>query len=292
VARLTGSRAVPVVLVVVAAALAVAAVGLAGRPSLHLPRHEGADPHAARDIALVLTTAVLGAVLIWQARRLRVGYQRLTYRLVGICLIAGPLLVVNVNRVVKSVLPNATRSATPTPGTTVGLSAPPTTTPSPAGRLLGPRQHLGSWPAITSAILTAAALALLGVIAFRLMRRPGLHVGTAPADEPEPDRDDVLRSATAAITLGPDPRGRVIAAYEAMESALLGTGSPRAAATAPLEWLAGLAQSRPFAVEPARDLTEIFERARFSTAPITDSDADRARALLEGLRATLTARRT
>jgi hypothetical protein len=291
VARLSGSRAVPVVLVVVSSALIVAAIGLSGRPSLQLPRREGADPHAARDIALVITTAILGSVLIWQARRLTAGYQRLTYRLVGTCLIVGPLLVVNLNRVVKNVLPNTTPTATTTTTGTGATGPPSAATPTPAGRLLGPPQHLDSAPAIISAILTVAALALLGVIAYRLMRRPGRHVGTAPADERPPDRDDVLRSATAALALGSDPRGRVVAAYEAMESALRGTGSPRAAAQAPLEWLAGLAQSRPSEVEPARELTETFERARFSTAPITERDADRAREALERLRVTLRARR-
>ena len=269
------SPAVPLLLGAVGLALAVAAVGLAARPSLHLPAHHGPDPNAGRDLTLAIGAIIVGAILIRQARRLAAPYQRLTYRLVGTALIAGPILVVNLNRILKNHKPR------PRP-TSSSAQAPPVAGGGGDGR----SRHGADWglvsaPTIISAILTLAACVLLAVVAYRLMRRPGRHVLAAGAPGVA-SREDVLRRAAAAIELGADPRARVIAAYEAMEAAL---ESPRRAPQAPLEWLAGLADTHPAAIEPARELTEIFERARFRTVPVTEADADQARHALDRLRA-------
>src|SRR5262249_44771938 len=143
---------------------------------------------------------------------------------------------------------------------------------------------------IISLILTIAAVLLLGWLAFRMLRRDGRHSGTVGLRERAADREEVLRRATSALDLGTDPRGRVIAAYEAMESARARRTAARAAERGRLEWLAGLGDVQDAAMQPARELTAIFERARFSSAPVTEADAERARQLLDQLRATLSAR--
>jgi uncharacterized protein DUF4129 len=279
---------VPVLLGAVALGAVVAAVGLASRPSLSVPRPHGADPHAARDWALSVALLLLGVVLLVCARG-RPHYQATTYRLVGTCLLIAPLLLVNVVRgiqVARPRTPGGFFGPTSTTGTATATT-PATSAATQHG--VAPNFRLGGAASIISLVLTLAACTLLAIVAFRAMRRPGRHVA-ARILEPPRDADDVLASATAAIALGGDPRGRVIAAYEAMETALTGEGAPRGAPQAPLEWIAGLAESHPAAVAPARELAEIFERARFRSAPVTDADAALARAALDRLRATLAVR--
>lgn len=276
-------------LAAVALAAVVAAVGLASRPSLSVARPHGADPHAARDVTLFVACVLIGVVLLASARG-RPGYQATTYRLVGACLLIAPLLLVNVVRSIQVPRPTnpgggATRSAA------TGTTAAATGATNSASRLpIGRDLRFGSAASIISLALTVAALTLLAIAAYRLARRPGRHVAPRILEPPPRDPDEVLASATAAIALRGDPRGRVIAAYEAMEGALRDKGAPRGAPQAPLEWIAGLAESHPAAVAPARELAEIFERARFRSAPVTDADAARARAALDRLRATLAVR--
>jgi peptidoglycan/LPS O-acetylase OafA/YrhL len=281
---------VPVLLAAVALAVVVAAVGLASRPSLSVPRPHGADPHAARDVTVFVASLLLGAVLLARAGG-RPRYQARTYRLVGVCLLIAPLLLVNVVRAI----PPARRPSTPGGGTvasaTTSATRTATTATNRAARpFVAPDFQLGHAASIISLVLTLAAVTLLAIVAYRTMRRPGRHVAPRTLEPPPRDADEVLATATAAIALGGDPRGRVIAAYEAMEAALSGEGAPRGAPQAPLEWIAGLAASHPAAVPPARDLAEIFERARLRSTPVTDADAARARTALDRLRATLAVR--
>lgn len=277
---------VPVLLAAVAVAAAVAAVGLSSRPSLSVPRPHGADPHAARDSALAVALLLLGVVLLVRAAG-RPRYQATTYRLVGTILLIAPLLLINVLRATQLPRPQTT-SGTQAPTTTTATTPTASPTAAPTQHGVAPNFQLGHAASIISLLLTLAALTLLGIVAFRAIRRPGRHVAARTAESPTRDTDDVLASATAAIALGTDPRSRVIAAYEAMESALGGRVAPQA----PLEWIAGLAASHPQVVAPARELAEIFERARFSTAPVTDAEAARARAALDRLRANVAAARS
>lgn len=273
-------RVVPALLVGVSVAVLVAAVGLAARPTLHLPRHAGVNPHSGRDLALTVVAVIAGFVLMARAGRLAARYQRVTYRLVGVALIVGPVVAVNpIQRLRES-------NRRPAPGPT---RSPPLDQPS------GSAHHgVASWFGFDDLVvlivgpLALAGLALVGYLVMRTLRRPDQHVipagiGRRALDEAA----DVLGRAAGAMRLGANARDRVIAAYEAMESALLDRGATRTAQQAPLEWLAELADSHPHTVGPARELTEIFERARFSTAPVSDDDAHRAGAALERLRATL-----
>lgn len=280
------ARSGPVLAAVVGLAILVAAVGLAARPKLHLPNHTHNDPHGGRDFALAIITMVLGIVVLWIGSHVKIAYQRLTYRLVGVIMLVVPALVVNVNRLVDS----ARRTQpTPTP-TATATAAQGGGGRGGAGSGSVPKLSLTEGWSIISLILTIAAALLLGWLAFRMLRRDGRHSGSVGLRERAGDREEVLRRATSALDLGTDPRGRVIAAYEAMESALARKTAARTAEQAPLEWLTGLGDVQDAAMQPARELTAIFERARFSSAPVTEADADRARQLLDRLRATLSAR--
>jgi hypothetical protein len=280
---------VPVLLATVALAATIAAVGLAARPSLSVPRPHGADPHAARDWTFSVASLLLGFVLLARARG-RPRYQATTYRLVGACLLIAPLLLINVVRAIQVPRPPNPGGGTVRSATTGATASARGVTNSAARPLIGRDLQWGSPASIISLVLTLAAIALLGFAAYRVMRRPGRHVAPRILESPPRDADDVLATATAAIALGGDPRGRVIAAYEAMEATLSGKGAQRDAPQAPLEWITGLAASHPAAAAPARDLAEVFERARFRSAPVTDADAALARTALDRLRATLAVR--
>lgn len=277
------NRATPALLAGVAVAVLVAAVGLAARPTLRLPRHEGPAPHSGRDLALTAVTVLIGFVVMARGGRFAARYQRATYRLVGVALIVGPVISVNpIRRMSES---------NPRPA--------PTRTPSrrPLGQSGAGRHDLVGWLGLDDLIvlivgpLALGGLALLAYVVGRKARRPGQHVlaGARIGSGADEAAADMLGRAATAIRLGASARDRVIAAYEAMESALGGQGAARAVQQAPEEWLSGLASSHPHTVGPAGELTGIFERARFSATPITDADADRAGAALEQLRRALAA---
>ncbi len=282
------SIAVPLLVAVVGIALVVAAVGLSGRPSFALPRHAGEDPNGTRDWAIAIVSILVGVLMIRRGGRFTVQYQRLTYRMVGSLLIVGPGLLLNLNR---RRLPTQNGSGSGSGGAApTGQAASPTPLPSPSrpnrpGVL--PDAGLGHGAAIAAAVLVLAAVGVLGIAAYRAwLRRPArpvdLQARTAPVDPAQ-----VLDDAAGAIALGGSPRDRVIAAFEAMEAALGSQGMGRARQQAPLEWLAVLARERPGAVGAANALAAIFERARFSDAAISESDAADAAARLRELRAHL-----
>jgi hypothetical protein len=86
-----------------------------------------------------------------------------------------------------------------------------------------------------------------------------------------------------------DPRRAVIAAYARMERALAAHGIPRRRFEAPNEYLERVLDDLTHGGRGARQLTELFERARFSTHDIDPSLKDEAIAAVESLQAELAA---
>jgi Domain of unknown function (DUF4129) len=87
-----------------------------------------------------------------------------------------------------------------------------------------------------------------------------------------------------------DPRRAVIAAYARMEKALAASGLPRAAAEAPLEYLARVLRDFLRAsAESVSRLTLLFERAKFSTHEIGPDMKDEAIDALVAIREELQA---
>jgi Domain of unknown function (DUF4129) len=90
---------------------------------------------------------------------------------------------------------------------------------------------------------------------------------TLPPDDDRPlasDVADVLDDAIARLRAEPDPRRAIIASYARMEDVFAHHGLPRRPSEAPLEFLVR-ALEQVTATEPARRLTDLFERAMFST---------------------------
>jgi hypothetical protein len=87
----------------------------------------------------------------------------------------------------------------------------------------------------------------------------------------------------------PDPRRAVIAAYARMEAALAAHGIPRRRFEAPHEYLTRVLEDLTHGGRGARQLTGLFERARFSTHEIDPSLKDEAIAAVESLQDELAA---
>ena len=88
--------------------------------------------------------------------------------------------------------------------------------------------------------------------------------------------DDLRREA--------DPRRAVIAAYARMERALGRHGHPRDPSEAPFEYLARILVTLRVRAAAVSDLTELFERAKFSTHEIDRPMKERAIAALVSVR--------
>jgi hypothetical protein len=140
------------------------------------------------------------------------------------------------------------------------------------------------WPVV----LAVFGVALLGfAAAARMLVRSNKNVR----------REVEAREALAAIlddTLDDlraekDPRKAVIAAYSRMERSLASYGLPRHAFEAPVEYLARVLDELDAAGPPARKLTRLFERAKFSEHTIDLGMKEEAIDAVTALRDSLTA---
>jgi len=86
-----------------------------------------------------------------------------------------------------------------------------------------------------------------------------------------------------------DVRRAIIACYARMERALGRAGSARRPAEAPFEYLVRILERVTANSRAARALTELFERAKFSTEPMGEREKQEAIAALEQLRAEVSA---
>jgi hypothetical protein len=124
------------------------------------------------------------------------------------------------------------------------------------------------------AAVVGGGLVLLAVVLLRRRREDELE-----DEEPETVEEEltmVVSDAIDDLRGETDPRRAVIAAYARMERVLGQHGQPRDPSEAPFEYLARVLlrlRVRPAAV---RDLTELFERAKFSTHDIDQPMKERA----------------
>ena len=128
------------------------------------------------------------------------------------------------------------------------------------------------------------ALLLLGVFLLA-RRRPDAEVEEEETVEEElvtvvsDTIDDLRREA--------DARRAVIAAYARMEHVLGNHGHPRRPSEAPFEYLARILLTLQVRAAAVADLTELFERAKFSAHEIDQSMKERAIAALVSVRTDL-----
>ncbi len=153
-------------------------------------------------------------------------------------------------------------------------------------RALGklPRPIPGGRPAEFnwSLALAVGGLLVIGGAVLVLRRRPlppaahGLSVAEELSLVAAASIDDLRRE--------PDARKAVIAAYANMERVLAAHGLPRRRAEAPFEYLARVLRQLEVREDAVRGLTELFERAKFSTHEIDTVMKEEAIAAFAALR--------
>jgi hypothetical protein len=159
--------------------------------------------------------------------------------------------------------------------------------------------------ASATASLALVAVAVTALVATTVVGRarrrrdadaPGDDATIAGAAPAEPALDAAvltelgaggLDGALAAVRSEPDPRRAVQLAYAALEARLAPTPAARTPAATPHEWLRSIRREltdHGGVVQAARELTLLYERARFSVAALGEPDRDRAVASLQALR--------
>lgn len=155
------------------------------------------------------------------------------------------------------------------------------------------RPHRLDHRAALLALVAGAALALafvLGVVRRRADIEPEPDDG-----EPGGDTEDgtALAEAVAAAeeqldSHGDDTRAAIIAAYLAMERALVSTGASRRASDTPTDFIVRAMNAAHVPLGAATRLTDLFREARFSTHPMPPGARDDAVRALAGVSAALT----
>ena len=123
-----------------------------------------------------------------------------------------------------------------------------------------------------------------GAMAVFAVRRRRALVRDLPIREA---LSDVLAETLDDLRGERDPRQAVIRAYSRMERTLAARGLPRREAEAPLEYLGRVLDAVQASAHSVRRLTQLFQRARFSTHEIDTGMKEDAIEALSGLRAEL-----
>lgn len=260
--RLEQLKQSPFLLVgIVVALLAVGAVGVGVRNQVELGNQSfRADITPTFLVVFVACTIVFGFVL-WLMPKRRPGAAR-RKRTNPLVQALGLLMFVGLFALAAQCAPEGGKSQLPAikpPGALQGL--PPDTG--------GGSSSPGVASGIPLAILVGLAIGAVAVLFWYRTRDTGLP----PLDERSEAEDlrEVIAAGQAAMSGQTDPRSAVIAAYAAMENALMRAGLQRRVADTPTEVLgkAGAAGLfGPAAAAAAAELTELFERARFSDRPM------------------------
>lgn len=168
----------------------------------------------------------------------------------------------------------ATAKVSTTPQQGAKSTSKPATTHAP---------HFQPLPFVAVLAAAGAGFAALFLAERRRKGRlpPGPPVREQLADALDETLDDLRRET--------DPRRAVIAAYARMERVLAAHGIPRRRFEAPHEYLARVLGDLTRRSRAAERLTELFERARFSTHEIEPALKEDAIAAVEALQAELAA---
>lgn len=143
-----------------------------------------------------------------------------------------------------------------------GAGTAPTTSRTPTH----PYEPRFDW--VVAVMILGIVLAALATVAIAMRRRAA----------PERDELDIAAELSRALTdslddilAEGDPRRAVIVAYSRMERALTAAGVPRAAHETPFEYVGRALCALDVGEPSVRRLTELFERARFSTHAIDET---------------------
>ena len=153
-----------------------------------------------------------------------------------------------------------------------------------------PKRPVANKPAQLDWVLAAViggGLALAAVVVYARSRE---RLEPEEGDETvEAELSAVVSDTIDDLRREPDARRAVIAAYARMERVLAQHGQPRRRSEAPFEYLARVLLGLRVRAAAVRDLTELFERAKFSTHEIDQAMKERAIAALVSVREDLQA---
>jgi hypothetical protein len=152
---------------------------------------------------------------------------------------------------------------------------PPPRTPAPPST---------DQPARFNWVLAAVLAAGLVVGAGLLLRAPRASRAVDEEESVEVELAAVVTDTIDDLRREKDARRAVIAAYARMEHVLARHGQPRRPSEAPFEYLARVLLDLRIRAGAVRDLTELFERAKFSTHEIDQQMKERAIAGLVSVR--------
>ncbi|GAB3407476.1 DUF4129 domain-containing protein [Flindersiella endophytica] len=259
--RLEQLKQNPLLLVgIVVALLAVGAVGVGLREQVELGK-QSYRPDLTPTVLVVLAacTIVFGFLLWAMPKRRPTGPPR--KRTNPLMQALGMLIVAGLFALAAQCAPKGRNAQLP-------MVKPPGTVPTPPAETGSGSVSPGVASGIPLAILAGLAIAALaGLLWYRT--RDNLP----PVDERSEAEDlrVVIAAGQAAMAGQVDARSAVIAAYAAMENALTRAGVQRRVADTPTEVLSKAGAAGlfgPAAAAAAAELTELFERARFSDRPM------------------------
>ncbi len=248
-------NAPPWALVLAGAGVLVALLGLVASVSWRLPRRQEEDEAAPRRVIVIPRAAKLLALLA--------------------PVVLGAVLIA------AAIAGSHARTPIVPPK---GRVAPPPHAPVPRGS----SYDAPGWivPSVIGVVIGGAGAVLLTLaVRGRLEARTEPGAAVARAEE--------LRGVVAAslddLRSEPDPRRAVIAAYRRMEAALADAGLPRRAWEAPREYSGRAHTHLELSGRPLRQLTSLFERARFGPGSVGEPLREQAIASLSALQQELAA---
>lgn len=188
---------------------------------------------------------------------------------------SGPSAPPHPHRVVSSLSPEAIPSAPSEPR------------PPAVGEGLG-ALFIGLLVLVAAVGLVLAVVLVLQLHRLWARRRevPAVLPAAPAYASPEAALAEAVASGRRALE-GADARAAVIACYAAMEGSLAASGLPRHAWESPTELLRRALSDERIDAAGARELTELFREARYSTHRMDDSQVRRARTALDAIAARL-----
>ena len=132
-------------------------------------------------------------------------------------------------------------------------------------------------------VLVVVALAAAGVAAYLVASRRRERAGTRERVAAE-HVAEILGDDFDDLRAEPDPRRAVIAAYARLEDALASSGLPRRPAETPEEYVVRILAALEVTRRPVRELTDLYERAKFSQHPVDEPMREQAIAALVRIR--------
>ncbi|MCI4362613.1 MAG: DUF4129 domain-containing protein [Thermoplasmata archaeon] len=283
-------RLSPVALIVIVAAvlLGVAAALLSGAPAAPSAIPSSAGPFVTYGDLIVFAWIVIGSVVAWVVYRL---VQRirdpsggaLMSRFASVWLVAGLIFLGFLVLVRLFVHGVAGGSGRPVPqNNSTGTPTPPAGGAGTPGNLTAGSLSIPGWEAYVGLIVVAVALAAVAIpvgayLAARRRESQEADPGPTPLERSRAE----IAAALAALEADPtaDPRALVEALYGRLLSSVTDqVGGVEARTPREIERLAVGKLGLP--PPAARELTALFEEARYSPHAITPKDVERARSAL------------